>query len=153
MTEARVQRRLAAILAADIVGYSRLMGEDEEGTLARMKMLRHEVIVEAMSGEVLDRITILTGEPDAEHLAMYDACREALAACEATIRPGATMGDVFDFGKVFLDQLYSQLVDIHLLPGATSVGGDDVQELVPAPAAGQPNQPIMPVGVPVTVAL
>jgi len=40
--------------------------------------------------------TILTGDPDAEHLAMYDACREALAACEETIRPGATMGDVFD---------------------------------------------------------
>ncbi len=29
-----VQRRLAAILAADVAGYSRLMGEDEEGTLA-----------------------------------------------------------------------------------------------------------------------
>ena len=31
MTEPRVQRRLAAILAADVVGYSRLMGEDEAG--------------------------------------------------------------------------------------------------------------------------
>jgi class 3 adenylate cyclase len=30
-------RRLAAILAADVVGYSRLMGADEEGTLARLK--------------------------------------------------------------------------------------------------------------------
>jgi class 3 adenylate cyclase len=35
MAEQRVQRRLAAILAADVVGYSRLMGEDEEGTRAR----------------------------------------------------------------------------------------------------------------------
>jgi hypothetical protein len=34
MAEDRVQRRLAAILAADVVGYSRLMGEDEAGTLA-----------------------------------------------------------------------------------------------------------------------
>ena len=34
MTEARVERRLAAILAADVAGYSRLMGVDEEGTLA-----------------------------------------------------------------------------------------------------------------------
>ncbi len=33
MAEKRVQRRLAAILAADVVVYSRLMGEDEEGTL------------------------------------------------------------------------------------------------------------------------
>jgi hypothetical protein len=34
MTVARVERRLAAILAADVAGYSRLMGRDEEGTLA-----------------------------------------------------------------------------------------------------------------------
>jgi adenylate cyclase len=37
MAEARVERRLAAILAADIAGYSRLMGVDEEGTLAALK--------------------------------------------------------------------------------------------------------------------
>ncbi len=35
MAEERVQRRLAAILTADMVGYSRLMGEDEAGTLAQ----------------------------------------------------------------------------------------------------------------------
>ena len=39
-----VQRRLVAILAADVVGYSRLMGADEEGTLARLKALRSEII-------------------------------------------------------------------------------------------------------------
>ncbi len=44
MAEERVQRRLAAILAADVVGYSRLMEADEEGTLARMKKLRKDVI-------------------------------------------------------------------------------------------------------------
>jgi hypothetical protein len=37
MTEARVERRLAAILAADLVDYSRLMGIDEEGTLTALK--------------------------------------------------------------------------------------------------------------------
>jgi class 3 adenylate cyclase len=37
-------RRLAAILAADMVGFSSLMGQDEEGTLARIKSLRGEVI-------------------------------------------------------------------------------------------------------------
>ena len=42
MAEERVQRRLAAILAADVVGYSRLMGEDEAGTLARLKALQEE---------------------------------------------------------------------------------------------------------------
>jgi len=39
----RVERRLAAILAADVAGYSRLMGTDEEGTLARLKGIRREV--------------------------------------------------------------------------------------------------------------
>jgi adenylate cyclase len=37
MSEARVERRLAAILAADVAGYSRLMGADEVGTLAALK--------------------------------------------------------------------------------------------------------------------
>jgi adenylate cyclase len=39
----RVERRLAAILAADVAGYSRLMGEDEEGTHAALTALRREV--------------------------------------------------------------------------------------------------------------
>jgi len=42
----RVQRRMAAILAADVVGYSRLMGKDEEATLATLKAHR----------EVIDRL-------------------------------------------------------------------------------------------------
>jgi adenylate cyclase len=44
MAEDRVQRRLAAILAADMVGYSRLIGADEEGTIARQKAHRAELI-------------------------------------------------------------------------------------------------------------
>jgi adenylate cyclase len=43
MSEGRVERRLAAILAADVAGYSRLMGEDEEGTLASLKAIRREL--------------------------------------------------------------------------------------------------------------
>ena len=44
MAEERVQRRLAAILAADVVGYSRLMGIDEAGTVSRMNTLRRELV-------------------------------------------------------------------------------------------------------------
>jgi adenylate cyclase len=40
----RVERRLAAILDADVVGYSRLMGQDEAGTLARLRAHRRELI-------------------------------------------------------------------------------------------------------------
>jgi adenylate cyclase len=42
MSEGRVERRLAAILAVDVAGYSRLMGEDEEGTLAALRAVRRE---------------------------------------------------------------------------------------------------------------
>ena len=42
-------RRLAAILAADVAGYSRLMGADEEGTLAALKALRRELARRAPS--------------------------------------------------------------------------------------------------------
>ena len=44
MVEARVERRLAAIMAADIAGYSRLMGVDEEGTLRQLKVHRKELV-------------------------------------------------------------------------------------------------------------
>ncbi|HEX2715878.1 MAG TPA: hypothetical protein VHM88_27150, partial [Candidatus Acidoferrales bacterium] len=44
MSEHRVERRLAAILASDIAGYSRLMGQDEAGTVARVSALRRELI-------------------------------------------------------------------------------------------------------------
>ena len=40
MAEESVQRRLAAILAADVAGYSRLMGADEEGTLTTLNLYR-----------------------------------------------------------------------------------------------------------------
>jgi TolB-like protein len=44
MAKPHVERRLAAILAADVAGYSRLMGADEEGTHAALKVYRHEII-------------------------------------------------------------------------------------------------------------
>jgi adenylate cyclase len=49
MAEARVERRLAAILAADVAGYSRLMGADEVGTLAALKVIRHEIVDPAIA--------------------------------------------------------------------------------------------------------
>jgi adenylate cyclase len=44
MASDQTKRKLAAVLVADIAGYSRLMGADEEGTLARLKLLRRELI-------------------------------------------------------------------------------------------------------------
>jgi len=57
----RVERRLAAILAADVAGYSRLMGADEEGTLARLKALRRELI-DPKIAEHRGRIVKTTGD-------------------------------------------------------------------------------------------
>jgi adenylate cyclase len=56
-----VERRLAAILAADVVGYSRLMGEDEAGTLERLKSLRRE-LVQPKIAEGRGRIVKLMGD-------------------------------------------------------------------------------------------
>ncbi|SED20651.1 TolB amino-terminal domain-containing protein [Rhizobiales bacterium GAS191] len=57
----RVERRLAAILAADVFGYSRLMGADEEGTLARLKAHRRE-FVDPKIKERHGRIVKTTGD-------------------------------------------------------------------------------------------
>src|SRR5438552_9569933 len=56
-----VERRLSAILAADVVGYSRLMGSDEAGTLAQLKQL-HSEIIERKITEHRGRIVKLTGD-------------------------------------------------------------------------------------------
>jgi adenylate cyclase len=62
MAEERgVERRLAAILAADVVGYSRLMEADEAGTHARLKSVRKEFI-EPRIAEHHGRIVKLTGD-------------------------------------------------------------------------------------------
>lgn len=47
--------------------------------------------------------TLLIGQPSPEHVAMHTACKNALLACEAAIRPGATLGEVFDVHAAVLD--------------------------------------------------
>ena len=84
---ARVERRLAAILAADVAGYSRLIEADEEGTLGRLKTLRGEVIDPRIAGHK-GRIVKTTGDGLlVEFSSVVDAVRcaaelqAALAAC------------------------------------------------------------------------
>jgi adenylate cyclase len=74
----RVERRLAAILAADVVGYSRLMGEDEEGTHTALKALRHEA-ADPKIAEHRGRIVKTTGDGLlAEFASVIDATRCAV---------------------------------------------------------------------------
>ena len=61
MATERVERKLAAILAADVAGYSRLMGADEEGTLARLKAHRRGLI-DPKIAEHRGRIVKTTGD-------------------------------------------------------------------------------------------
>src|SRR5690349_2885245 len=61
LTTERVERRLAAVLAADVAGYSRLMGVDEEGTLARLKATRKAVVDPSIASH-RGRIVKTTGD-------------------------------------------------------------------------------------------
>ena len=61
MSGERVERRLAAILAADVAGYSRLMGQDEVGTLHRLRAHRRELI-DAKIAEHKGRIVKTIGD-------------------------------------------------------------------------------------------
>ena len=61
MPPERIERKLAAILAADVAGYSRLMGADEEGTLARLKACRRELI-DPKIAEHRGRVVKTTGD-------------------------------------------------------------------------------------------
>lgn len=75
MTEDRVDRRLAAILAGDVAGYSRLMGIDEEGTLRQLKAHRKE-LVDPKIAEHRGRIVKTTGDGILiEFVSVVDAVR------------------------------------------------------------------------------
>jgi adenylate cyclase len=81
----RVERRLAAILAADVAGYSRLMGQDEAGTLARLRAHRRELI-DAKIGEHKGRIVKTTGDG---LLIEFPSVVEAVA-CAVAVQRGMT---------------------------------------------------------------
>ena len=118
MVEARVERRLAAILAADVVGYSRLMGADEEGTLAALKAYRRE-LVDPKIAEHRGRIVKTTGDGVlVEFASAVDAVRcaielqYAMAERNAAIpadrridfRIGINVGDIIiDDGDIYGD--------------------------------------------------
>ena len=102
MTDARVERRLAAILAADVVGFSALMERDEEGTYARVGRLRREVIEPRLSDHQ-GRLIKTTGDGFlAEFASPIAALRCALAIQGSSsnapdalrLRIGLNLGDV-----------------------------------------------------------
>jgi len=115
-------RRLAAILAADVAGYSRLMGADEEGTLERLNALRRD-LVDPKIAQHHGRIVKTTGDGLlVEFASVVDAVRCAVAVQQAMaernsggavdnrieLRIGINLGDVIVEG----DDLYGDGVNI-----------------------------------------
>ncbi|HMD62475.1 MAG TPA: adenylate/guanylate cyclase domain-containing protein [Stellaceae bacterium] len=89
MTGERVERRLAAILAADVAGYSRLMGADEEGTLVALTAIRRE-LGDPKIAEHRGRIVKTTGDGLlAEFASVVDAVRYAVEVQREMVRRNA----------------------------------------------------------------
>jgi adenylate cyclase len=136
-----MERRLAAILAADVVGYSRLMGADEERTLVRLKTHRDEITDPAIAKHK-GRIVKLMGDGMlAEFASVVDAVRCAVDIQEAMrehcadlpeeqrirLRIGINLGDVIIDGE----DIYGDGVNIAArLEGLAEVGGICVSRTV-----------------------
>ena len=91
MAEARVERRLAAIFAGDVAGYSRLMGADEEGTLARLNAHRREFL-EPKIADHRGRIVKRTGDGILiEFASAVDAARCAVEIQRGMIKRNASV--------------------------------------------------------------
>ena len=148
MAEARVERRLAAILAADIAGYSRLIGSDEEGTLASLRAVRREVIDPSIA-EHRGRIVKTTGDGMlVEFQSVLDALRCAArvqrelaernqpvaAERRMEFRVGIHQGDIV----VEDDDIFGDGVNIAArLEGVAEPGGICVSARVQEDAAGR----------------
>src|SRR5499425_2747176 len=118
MSERRIERRLAAILAADVAGYSRLVGEDEEGTLERLRVLRR-TLADPKIKEHRGRVIRTTGDGLlVEFASVVDAVRCAVdvqremalrntdvpADRRIEFRMGINLGDIIkDRGDIFGD--------------------------------------------------
>jgi TolB-like protein/class 3 adenylate cyclase len=145
---ARVERRLAAILAADVAGYSRLIEADEEGTLGRLKALRAELIDPKIAHHH-GRIVKTTGDGVlVEFASVVDALRcavemqAALAESNAPTSPdrriefriGINVGDiVVEDGDIFGDGVNVAA----RLEGLAEPGGICVSARVQEDAAGR----------------
>jgi adenylate cyclase len=145
MAEAHVERRLAAILAADIVGYSRLMGIDEEGTLAALKTHRRE-LVDPKIAEHRGRIVKTTGDGVLVEFASAVAAvrcaldiQRAMAKRNADIpedrriefRMGINVGDIIvDDGDVYGDGVnIAARIEPLAEPGALCLSDNAYQQI------------------------
>jgi Predicted integral membrane protein len=122
MAEERVNRKLVAILAADVVGYSRLMGADEAGTLAALKQHRQTIFDPAVAAHNGRIVKLIGGGTIVEFGSVIDAVNSALSVQRSddpppdevlrqpkiVLRIGINLGDVIIEG----DDIYGDGVNI-----------------------------------------
>jgi Adenylate and Guanylate cyclase catalytic domain len=141
MATDQIKRKLAAILAADIAGYSRLMGADEAGTLTRLKEYRRELI-DPKNKQYRGRVVKTTGDGILiEFPSVVDAVRCAIDIQQAMLernagvpaekrieyRVGVNLGDVIVEGR----DLYGDGVNIAArLEGVAEPGGICISQTV-----------------------
>jgi adenylate cyclase len=143
VTGERVERRLAAVLAADVAGYSRLMSADEVGTHAALKSHRRELVDPAIA-EHKGRIVKTTGDGmlvefasavDAVNCAMAVQAemreRNAAAALKITFRIGINIGDIIiDGGDIFGDGVnIAARLENECEPGGVFVSGSAFEQV------------------------
>jgi len=144
----RVERRLAAIFAADVAGYSRLIGNDEAGTVARLRALRRELIDPEIA-KYKGRIVKTTGDGLlVEFGSVVDAARcaaevqQEMAARNTSVPPehriefriGINVGDIIIEG----DDIFGDGVNIAArLEGLAEPGGICVSARVQEDATGK----------------
>jgi adenylate cyclase len=143
-----MERRLAAILAADVVGYSRLMGADESGVLAALKALRSELfdpLIEAHNGRIVKLMgdgtlvefaSVVDAVTCAAEVQREQAARNARLPVEKRLelRIGVNLGDVMIDGA----DLYGDGVNVAArLEGLAEPGSICVSEVVATQAAGK----------------
>jgi adenylate cyclase len=144
MAEARVERRLAAILAADVAGYSRLMGVDEVGTLAALKAHRREIVDPAIAAHH-GRIVKTTGDGMlVEFASAVDAVTCAVAVQEKMaertarvtercirLRVGINVGDIIiDGDDIFGDGVnLAARIENECEPGGVCMSGNAFEQV------------------------
>ena len=95
MADNRVERRLAAILAADVAGYSRLMGADEEGVLVRLKVTRKSLVDPTVAAH-RGRIVKTTGDGMlVEFASAVDAARCAIEVQRGLAEQNAAVPEIW----------------------------------------------------------
>ncbi len=109
MDEARVERRLAAILAADVAGYSRLMGVDEEGTLRQLKAHRKELIDPKIIEHRGHIVKTTGGGMLVEFVSVVDAVRCAVGN---RVRITAQLFDAATNNHIWADRYDGDLTDV-----------------------------------------